>query len=228
MTIIPVIDLKEGQVVLAQYGNRQYYQPINSPLCASADIYAVLEAFLGLYNFTTFYLADLNAITQQGHHDELIADVVARFPTINFWVDKGYQHNNQQPTNYYRVLGSECYSDTDISLLQGFNKQFILSLDYNTTGIIGAQGLLNNSALWPKDIIIMSLHRVGSFQGADIIKLNEFNQRYPENNFIAAGGIRNAADLQQLKAIGIKQVLVASALHSKAINRTVIKQLLDE
>jgi phosphoribosylformimino-5-aminoimidazole carboxamide ribotide isomerase len=66
---------------------------------------------------------------------------------------------------------------------------------------------------------------VGSFQGPDIIQLTQFCRRYPEKNFIAAGGVRDLADLLQLKAIGIKQVLVASALHSGVINGAMLEQL---
>ena len=66
MKIIPVIDLKDGVVVHAQQGIRDLYQPINTALCQSSDIYQVIEAFLGVYDFDTFYIADLNAITHQG------------------------------------------------------------------------------------------------------------------------------------------------------------------
>ena len=72
MKIIPVIDLKDGVVVHAHQGMREQYQPIGSNLCQSSDIYRVIEAFLGVYDFDTIYIADLNAITHQGDHDRLI------------------------------------------------------------------------------------------------------------------------------------------------------------
>jgi phosphoribosylformimino-5-aminoimidazole carboxamide ribotide isomerase len=46
MRIVPVIDLKDGAVVHARQGRRDTYQPIASPLCASSDVYRVLDAFL--------------------------------------------------------------------------------------------------------------------------------------------------------------------------------------
>ena len=91
MKIIPVIDLKDGVVVHAQQGKREHYQPINTDLCQSSDIYQVIEAFLGVYDFDTIYIADLNAITDQGDHDHLITEVLTRFPHITFWIDRGYQ-----------------------------------------------------------------------------------------------------------------------------------------
>ncbi|MFZ2725825.1 MAG: HisA/HisF-related TIM barrel protein [Methylococcaceae bacterium] len=226
MNIIPVIDLKNGQVVHAQQGNRQHYQPINSPLCQSANIHEVLKAFLSVYEFTNFYIADLNAITGQGNHDELITQLVEHYPQFNFWVDKGYQHYSHHASNYYPVLGSECYQDSDIDVIKAFNKRFILSLDYNASGQLGSQRLFNDSSLWSETVIIMSLYRVGSFQGADIEKLSAFCKHYPEKKFVAAGGIRDSNDLAQLKAIGINQALIASALHSKAIQREQIESLI--
>ncbi|MDD1638393.1 MAG: nickel transporter, partial [Methylococcaceae bacterium] len=82
MKIIPVIDLKDGVVVHAQQGMREQYQPISTDLCQSADIYQVIEAFLGVCDFDTIYIADLNALTHQGDHDLLITDVLTSFPHI--------------------------------------------------------------------------------------------------------------------------------------------------
>ncbi|MGZ8931329.1 MAG: HisA/HisF-related TIM barrel protein [Methylosarcina sp.] len=42
---------------------------------------------------------------------------------------------------------------------------------------------------------------------------------------MAAGGVRNKQDLIDLKMLGIKRALVASALHSGAIHREEIAEL---
>ena len=225
MKIIPVIDLKNGVVVHARQGMREQYQPINTTLCQSSDIYQVIEAFLGIYNFDTIYIADLNAITGQGDHENLISGVLAYFPHILFWIDKGNQCYKKYPANYLPVLGSECYSDETLSELDAFNKRFILSLDYSAFEALGSKNLFSNQDLWPDTIIIMALNRVGSNRGPDLDKLNGFCRQYPHKHFVAAGGIRNAADLQALKQIGIQQALVASALHSGAIGRDDINDL---
>ena len=225
MKIIPVIDLKDGVVVHAQQGMREQYQPISTNLCQSPDIYKVIEAFLGAYDFDTIYIADLNAITHQGDHDRLITDVATSFPNIVFWIDKGYQRFNKYPGNHLPVLGTECYNDKTVLELKAFNNHFILSLDYSMTEALGAKCLFSDPGLWPDTIIIMTLNRVGSNQGPDLDKLNWFCRQYPHKHFIAAGGIRNTADLLALKQVGVKQALIASALHSGAINRKDIKNL---
>jgi phosphoribosylformimino-5-aminoimidazole carboxamide ribotide isomerase len=225
MKIIPVIDLKDGVVVHAKQGLREQYLPVKTALCQSPDIYKVIEAFLEIYDFDTMYIADLNAITGQGDHERLITGVLTCFPRIQFWIDSGYQRFKRYPANYLPVLGSECYSDETVLELNAFNKRFILSLDFSISGTLGAKSLFSAQDLWPETIIIMTLNRVGSHQGPDLERLNRFCRHYPLKHFVAAGGIRNTADLQALKLAGIQQVLIASALHSGAIGREDIKNL---
>jgi phosphoribosylformimino-5-aminoimidazole carboxamide ribotide isomerase len=223
--VIPVLDLKDGMVVHARCGNRALYQPINTPLCASADVFQVLAAFLDLYPFDTFYFADLNAITGQGDHRELINSVLEKYPDITFWVDCGYQRYQKQLANYLPVLGSECFSNAQLPEMAAFNKQFVLSLDYSSDKRLGATDLFTDSLYWPETVIIMTLARVGSQQGADYEKLATYCQTYPNKNFVAAGGIRNIEDLLALKKLGIKHALLASALHSGAIKSDEITKL---
>ena len=151
--------------------------------------------------------------------------MLTSFPHILFWIDRGYQHFNKYPDNYLPVLGSECYSDETVLELKTFNKNFILSLDYSISEALGALSLFSDPNLWPETIIIMTLNRVGSNQGPDLDKLNWFCRQYPHKHFIAAGGIRNSADLQALKQAGVQQALIASALHSGAIRRKDIENL---
>jgi phosphoribosylformimino-5-aminoimidazole carboxamide ribotide isomerase len=225
MKIIPVIDLKDGVVVHAQQGMRDQYQPISTNLCQSSDVCQVIKAFLGVYDFDTIYIADLNAITHQGDHDRLITGVLTSFPNILFWIDRGYQPFKKYPNNHLPVLGSESYSDDNLIELKTFNNHFILSLDYSISEALGAKSLFSDPDLWPETIIIMTLKRVGSNQGPDLDKLNRFCSQYPHKHFVAAGGIRNIADLQALKEVGIQQVLIASSLHSRAIGQKEIKNL---
>jgi phosphoribosylformimino-5-aminoimidazole carboxamide ribotide isomerase len=220
MKIIPVIDLKNGSVVHARHGNREYYQPINTKLCQSPDIFNVIEAFLGIHQFDTLYIADLNAITGQGGHSRLISEVVVQFPQITFWIDRGYQTydpNVRHPGNALPVLGSESYRNETVSEIKAYNNNFILSLDYSGSVALGAESLFSDPTFWPEHIIIMTLARVGSSQGPDIEKLTAFCNNYPDKNFVAAGGIRHKQDLVDLSKAGIRHALVASALHAGAI-----------
>jgi phosphoribosylformimino-5-aminoimidazole carboxamide ribotide isomerase len=225
MRLIPVIDLKDSVVVHAQRGQRDNYLPINSPLSPSSNIYDVIEAFLQLADFGIIYIADLNAITQQGDNQALIHAVLRRYPMITFWLDAGYQSPNLAfagVSNYRPVLGSECCTAQQMLL----TKNALLSLDFSADDEpLGEARLFDDSNLWSEQVILMTLARVGSNTGVDSEKLRCYQQTYPQIDFIAAGGVRNIADLQQLKAIGINSVLVASALHNQAINKAELAYL---
>jgi phosphoribosylformimino-5-aminoimidazole carboxamide ribotide isomerase len=224
--VIPVIDLKDGIVVSAKKGQRNHYQPIQSPSSAIDDI---IRYFLSIYPFDTLYIADLNAITSSGNNQRLIDSIARDYKNIEFWVDNGQKIQSlpkPNTINYKLVIGSE--SQDEVAYIENNQslKNNILSLDYfPNKGYTGPKYLLENATLWPDDIIIMSLACVGNTHGPDIERLRDFCQQYPEKNFIAAGGVRNEADLLQLRSIGIHHALVASSLYSGAMTAETIKNL---
>ena len=226
MNIIPVIDIKDGQVVMAKQGQRETYKPINSNLCTSSSIEAVVNGFLSIHSFKIIYIADLNAITNKGNNNLLINKIIDKFKYIEFWVDNGKKIQNLVELtgiNYKLVIGSEYQKITNYESYSGYLDSTILSLDFfPDKGYTGPEELLKNADLWPENIIIMTLDRVGKNEGPDIERLKYFSQKYPDKNFIAAGGVRNEQDLFSLRKIGIKHALIASALHSGVINTEII------
>ena len=223
LKLIPVIDLKNGAVVHAKQGIRENYQPIKSVLTTKSDIYSVLNGFLKLHTFDTFYIADLDAIIGQNNQNDLIEQVLKNFPQITFLVDAGYQELRTFPSNYLPVLGSECFTDDNFFEILEFEKRFVLSLDFGSNGEkIGSQKFFTQIEFWSENVILMTLNRVGGSQGVEIDVLKQFKRDYPQINFIAAGGVRNTGDLVQLEKSGIKHVLLASALHSGAITKASI------
>ena len=62
MRVIPVLDLKDGEVVRGVAGRRQEYRPIRSRLSDSSRPVDVAGAFRERLNLRDLYLADLNAI----------------------------------------------------------------------------------------------------------------------------------------------------------------------
>lgn len=225
MQIIPVIDIKDGNAVAAQQGQRNSYKAIKSALCSSSTITSVINGLLSIHPFKIIYIADLNAITNKGNNQKLVDCVITNNPGIEFWVDNGKKTQDfsvSNLTNYKLVFGSE-NQDQHITHCR---KDSILSLDFfPEKGYVGPKQLLNNSALWPKNIIIMTLDRVGKNIGPDFEKLTYFHQKHLEKNIIAAGGIRDISDLLNLKKIGIHYALVASALHSGSITSLHLQNL---
>jgi phosphoribosylformimino-5-aminoimidazole carboxamide ribotide isomerase len=220
MHLIPVIDLKNGIAVHAKLGLRDQYLPLHTPLCPNPEVEEVIAAFLTLYPFKIIYLADLNAITNNGNNDALISRLLSLYPEITFWIDSGYQAKPGrfvELANYQAVLGSECYGDDVLSALSLFEGNFILSLDFSAQQPLGSPRLFHETDLWSEKIIIMTLARVGSYSGVDVEKLHAFQNLAPNKTLVASGGIRDKSDLVTLKNIGIHYALCASALHAGAI-----------
>ncbi len=225
MQIIPVIDLKDGLVVHAVRGNREYYQPIHqsSQLTDFSDFYTVLQRFLQLYPFKRFYIADLDAISGSGSHQALIDDVMQSHPDIQFWLDNGCQFTeikSAQP-NLQQVIGTESQQLPPSALA----KDYVLSLDYKDQQGKGPAAWFDQSLYWPDVVIAMTLNQVGSDSGPDREKLTQLQRAHPEKQWVAAGGIRHQADLVWLEKNGIHSALLATALHNGSLDRQILKNL---
>ena len=228
MQIIPVIDIKAGLVVLAKQGQRQKYRPLSTPLCNSSQISDVIDAYLGIYSFTHFYIADLDALMNTGSNDELINSVFSRYPHINFIIDCGSIKSKHSllSARHTAIIGTESITKHDLITIKQTTENFILSLDFSAQHKkMGDPLLYKSPSLWPKSVIIMTLGRVGKNSGPDLIRLEYYRRHYPQHDFIAAGGIRHKQDLLQLKGIGIKTALVASALHNGSLTNQDIQKL---
>ena len=100
-----------GVAVRAVGGRRAEYRPLATPLAASSDPCAVAEGFLRLHPFGTIYLADLDAIMEQGGDDRALSRLSAAFPSVTFWIDRGGLAP-PAAANFTRVIGSESLSPT--------------------------------------------------------------------------------------------------------------------
>lgn len=217
MQIIPVIDLKGGQVVHARRGMRHLYRPVQSRLAAGADPLVLTEALIALGGFRTLYVADLDAIAGTGDNGPVLAALRARFPALDLWVDAA---EVTRPTLDARraadlgtpVVGSETLPHAQALAALG-QAGFVLSLDRNAEGPLGPLAVHETPALWPSRLIAMTLARVGSGEGPDLPGIVDLRARAPQAQVYAAGGVRGRADLDALAEAGAAGVLVATALH---------------
>ena len=225
MLIIPVLDLSRGLVVHAIHGDRHLYKPVTSPISSSSKPESVLSAFLELYPFKIIYIADLDAIQGTGNQATLIEKLSSRFDQCEFWVDAGIaaiqdDNNHFDGDNIKLILGSENKLPSELlTEILNKNPDILLSLDFNEAGLLGNSYLLDDTNLWPKQLIVMMLHRVGLNKGVDSECLNNILRIGSKHNIFAAGGIHNLNDLYQLKKTEIKGVLLASALHNGSISQ---------
>ncbi len=232
MLIIPVLDIRQGQVVHARAGRRESYQPIRSSLCRCSDPKAVITDILTIYPFTTLYIADLDAIEGTGNNHGLMDELCGAFSSLTFWIDSGIKTSSRLIDNFQghckAVVGSEYQQDSgSLSTLLQHNPPPILSLDFAGERLQGPDGMLEAANLWPQEIIVMSLTRVGTSRGPDLDRVAFIKALAPEKSTYAAGGIRHEKDLWALKKLGIAGALVATALHNRRIDRHSIGALLN-
>jgi len=228
MRCVAVIDLKEGLVVHAVRGDRANYGPVRSRLTASAtpaDVVAALRAHLGI---TAFYVADLDAIQQRGSSRAIIAGLIAAHPDCSWWIDAGFDapaavEPYLAAPRVACVIGSESIREpADYRTLRAAlpdPTRAILSLDRRHGRFLGPPALWQQETLWPDTVIAMNLDRVGADQGPDLSLIAELKARAPSARIVAAGGVRDRADLEALAAAGASHVLVASALHAGRLTR---------
>lgn len=224
MDVIPVIDLKAGEVVHAQRGDRESYRPVRSQICRGSAPLDVVAGMLAIHPFRTMYIADLDAIQGRGDNIGAIRSIRQTFPGLALWVDGGLNDALRCATWLSQdlgdlVLGSE--AQRDAAVLGEFaideRRRVILSLDYKDGRFLGPAQIFDARARWPDRIIVMTLSRVGSRGGPDLELLQHWRIDAPTRQIFAAGGVRGGEDLSELASLGISGVLVATALHEQRI-----------
>jgi len=224
MLIVPVIDLMGGQVVHAQRGDRSSYRPLRSALVASSDPLDVVGALLAAAPFPAVYAADLDAILQRGDHREHLLQVAQQFPALTLWVDAGFNRVSQlrpwlKSNRVVPVVGSETLASVDdLAALLAAVPEAILSLDTRSEQPLGPTALFHEPSRWPERVIVMTLDRVGAAQGPALERLRATRELAPAKKLVAAGGVRDAHDLELLEAMGVHAVLIASAIHDGTLD----------
>ncbi len=230
MRIIPVLDLKGGEVVRARKGQRDSYQPIKTPLSASSNPVDVTEGLRRLHPFSTFYIADLDAIEGRAPNHDALAHLRAMDGAPELWVDAGVSDEETLAAALAEpglcpVLGSETQGDDCLLRRYRDHPGLILSLDFFADGFRGPASLLEDPGLWPPTVIVMTLAKVGSAGGPDFDRLEYVKARAGTRVVVAAGGVRDLSDIHVLSALGIGAALVATSLHDGTLTPTQLASL---
>lgn len=230
MDVIPVLDLKGGVVVHARMGRRSEYRPIDTPLSPSSRPLDVARGLLSIHPFTGFYIADLDAIERRGDNNAALVDLKKAFPELVFWVDNGVADLERAQRWLDAgigclVIGSETQKTGELLRHFQHDERVVLSLDFRGGAFMGPPALLGDPDLWPTDIIVMTLARVGSAAGPDMARLAAIKASAPDKRVYAAGGVRGADDLAALADAGISGALVATCLHNGALTGAQIARL---
>lgn len=217
-----------GQVVRAVRGQRSAYRPVVSALCEGSDPVAVACALCDYAGADTLYAADLDALTGGAVQLTTLSRLLAALPDLQVWLDAGFADaaafaRVHAALGCHRarvtpVFASEALATADAARLALADAGgAILSLDRRGGELMDRAGCWADPALWPKRVIVMTLDRVGSFEGPDVATLRECARRAPRVTLIGAGGIRDEDDLRSAEEAGAVAWLTASALHDRRI-----------
>lgn len=211
-------------MVHARQGRRDEYQPIRTPLSATSAPADVVAGLLRLYPFKALYVADIDAIEGRGAN---LAALATLPPGLALWLDAGVRDDAAASAWLERgrvVLGSESQADTRLLRALRDDPRIVLSLDFRGDAFQGPPDIVADAALWPDRVIVMTLARVGAGQGPDLGRLAEIVARAGVGRRVyAAGGVRDAADLEATAQCGAAGALVATALHGGAIGAAEIE-----
>lgn len=236
MRVLPVLDVRGGEVVRGIAGRRREYRPIVSRLVSSACPLKVAEAFRDHFGRTHLYLADLDAIAGAAPALPIFRDLHAR--GFRLWVDAGVRDATGAAVLAAAgvagiVVGLETVQGPT-ALEQIVNRfgaeRVIFSLDLKNGTALGdvaswktsdVETIADQAArVGPRHLIVLDLARVGTGVGTGTEELcRRLATAHPQVEIAAGGGIRNTNDLQRLARIGTRTVLIASALHDGRLSR---------
>jgi phosphoribosylformimino-5-aminoimidazole carboxamide ribotide isomerase len=229
MQIVPVVDILAGQAVRAVRGERSRYQPLQSSLCSGSNPVTVARALLDACATDCLYVADLDGLTGRGTQVAQLAELLDRLPELEIWLDAGFASSADAAAVLARIAGSAARitpviaseSLADVEAIGGFTErwpQALLSLDQRHGAPLGADACWLESRRWPQRVIVMTLDRVGSFEGPDLATVAQVRSRAGAGRtVIGAGGVRSLADLTAAARAGADAWLIASALHDGRI-----------
>lgn len=239
MRVVPVIDLKGGEVVHGVAGDRSRYRPIRSVLAAGSCPATIAQAFRDAGVFHEVYVADLDAIAGGVPDWDAMRQIGAT--GLNIWLDAGVADVdrlralaswcNGESVLAAVVLGLESLDDPatlSAGLAELGPSRCIFSLDLrNGRPMTRCHAWRDRSApeiaaaafdLGVRRMILLDVARVGTKCGPQSLELAQrLRADVPRLELIGGGGVRNTGDLASLSAAGFAAALVATALHTGTI-----------
>ena len=221
---VPVLDLKQGQAVSGKSGMRDTYSPLRTVFAPSANPIEIANG-LKLNGADELYIADLDLIESKGHNINDVKMVntiipvmldagVKDFDSFTFFLDYAYKiivptETIESLEEFEKIFAKYPKERIVISVDVKNNELFSRNLDITLKEFKEFLKVIN-----PNEIILLDITGVGTEKGYNKELLDEFSDL--KDRLIIAGGL-NKESVGELEKIGIKKVLVGTALHSGEI-----------
>lgn len=245
MRVIPVIDLKGGQVVRAIAGRRHEYAPIQSQLVSSSAAADVARTFVDRFACREVYVADIDALQGRTANDAALHAILAT--GVHVWLDRGVKSSDELAAQREAtsgaanqvsvILASETIPGPDALAALVRSREIgnaIFSLDLKNQAALAAEAWNQANPAQIVDVavrlglrrfIVLDLARVGVSTGTGTVDLcRQMRREHPGIELFAGGGVRSLADLRELHDAGCSGALVATALHDGRLTVDDLKQ----
>jgi len=227
--LIPVMDIRHGQLVHARAGQREAYEALQSPL-VGPTLGHTASNLLRAAGAVRLYVADLDALLGEPS-DPAVIRWIHEWTGCEILLDRGRQILRQLPQHVRPVFPLEAeWSPSEhadlVQKYQAWRPFFSLDLwqgrlmrGYQSWGIAGSEeslGLVEQAyQVGYRAVVVIDLAQVGTARGvAGICPLvRSMRCHWPRLEIVAGGGVRNARDCQLLLDAGADGILVATALH---------------
>lgn len=231
MKILPVLDLRGGQVVRAVAGRRDEYRALETDLTQEVTPAGVATALRRTFGFREFYVADLDSILldRPAWSDLRTLVELGLSLTADLGIRSVERAQQAVEAGIARVvIGLETcpppHALREIVDAIGSDRA-VFSLDLKS-----GQPMATGSA-WPDSpldiaraahdagitsLIVLDLAAVGETRGlltVDLCRAIRHDPALASLELLTGGGIRRAADIDSLAAVPVDGVLVSSALH---------------
>ncbi|MDA4111908.1 MAG: 1-(5-phosphoribosyl)-5-[(5-phosphoribosylamino)methylideneamino] imidazole-4-carboxamide isomerase [Thaumarchaeota archaeon] len=243
MLIVPAIDLYDKRVVRVEQGD------LNRATVYSDSPSNVAKEFIE-HGASKIHLVDLNAAVKSDlkTNEKIVDQLLNRLgSSVDFQVAGGIRDTAIAKSLYERgaksiVIGSIAYSDslTALGILNSLGRdRVVLALDYDGAGLVKTSGwkktekenvesaISRFSALGFAKFLLTSISRDGLMRGPDLEKLQTLRKDVPKDlQITASGGVSTEVDLENLRDIGIDEVIVGKAFYENSIPRSILNGIL--
>lgn len=229
MSLVPVMDIKQGKVVMGDQGERNTYQPVDSDIVDSANPEEVLEAFNQHYNFNAIYIADIDSLEEYGDNIDTLRRISQSFDK-EVMLDCGFSDYESFDSEILSFVDKFIVPTESLESLNELRKlvekhpdsEFVVSIDLDQEGFISKidEGdvhsfLTDVMDLGITEAVLLDITQVGTEEGPSKQVVEIAEEIEEDFKVVSGGGVRNREDYREFLKNGVDKVLVATSLHKQ-------------